>query len=114
MMSGTDVVTLLVTAPKREEALALARRVVEESLAACVNVVPGVTSIFRWKGELNEEEETLLILKTSSERRARLIERVAELHSYEVPEVLALSVDDGWPPYLEWVAECTAAEPADG
>ena len=114
MMSGTDVVTVFVTAPGRESALALARQVVEESLAACGNVIPNVTSVFRWKEKVTEEEEVLLILKTSAEQCPALITRVAELHSYEVPEVLSLRVDDGFGPYLDWVRECTSMESLDG
>ena len=113
-MSGTDVVTVFVTAPGRESALALARQVVEESLAACGNVIPNVTSVFRWEKKVKEEEEVLLILKTSAEQCPALITRVAELHSYEVPEVLSLRVDDGFGPYLDWVEECTSVKSPDG
>ena len=113
-MPGTDVVTVLVTASGRESALALARQLVEESLAACGNVIPNVTSVFRWDGKVKEEEEVLLILKTSAARSRALIARVAELHTYEVPEVLSLRVEDGFGPYLEWVAECTSTKSVDG
>ena len=113
-MSGTDVVAVLVTAPSRESALALARQVVEESLAACGNVIPSVTSVFRWNKGITEEEEVLLILKTSATRSAALIARVAELHTFEVPEVLSLSVENGYGPYLDWVGECTSTESLDG
>ncbi len=113
-MSGTDVVTVFVTAPERESAIALARQVVEESLAACGNVIPNVTSVFRWKKKVTEEEEVLLILKTSTGKCSALIARVAELHSYEVPEVLSLRVEDGFGPYLDWVGECTSTESLDG
>jgi periplasmic divalent cation tolerance protein len=113
-MAGSDVVTVFVTAPGKESALALARQVVEESLAACGNVVPNVTSVFRWKKKVTEEDEVLLILKTSAARSAALIARVAELHPYEVPEVLSLSVENGYGPYLDWVGECTSLESPDG
>ncbi len=113
-MPGTDVVTVFVTAPGREQALALARQVVEESLAACGNLIPNVTSVFRWDEKVTEEEEVLLILKTSAERCPELITRVAELHTYEVPEVLCMGVEDGFGPYLDWVAECTSTESLDG
>jgi len=113
-MAGTDVVTVLVTVPGREQALAMARQVVEESLAACVNVIPNVTSVFRWDEKVNVEEEVLLILKTSAVRGPALIARVADLHTYEVPEVLSLSVEDGFGPYLDWVGECTSVESLDG
>ena len=113
-MSGTDVVVVLVTAPSKESALELARRVVEESLAACGNVIPNVTSVFRWKKKVTEENEVLLILKTSAQSCSALIARVAELHTYEVPEVLSLGVGDGFGPYLAWVSECTSTESLDG
>ncbi len=107
-MPGTDVVTVFVTVPGKEAALALVRQVVEESLCACGNVIPNVTSVFRWDGKVNVEEEVLLILKTSSAKGPALIARVAELHTYEVPEVLSLRVEDGFGPYLDWVGECTS------
>jgi len=113
-MAGTDVVTVFVTVPGRESALALARQVVEESLAACGNVIPNITSVFRWDKKVIEEDEVLLILKTSAARSASLIARVAELHSYEVPEVLSLSVENGYGPYLDWVGECMSMESLDG
>ena len=113
-MSGTDVVTVFVTAPGKDSALALARQVVEESLAACGNLIPNVTSVFRWDEKVTEEEEVLLILKTSVQKSPALIARVAELHTYEVPEVLSLRVEDGFGPYLDWVGECTSMESHDG
>ena len=113
-MSDPEVVVVFVTAPSRESALELARKVVEESLAACGNVIPNVTSVFRWNRKVTEEEEVLLILKTSAHKSSALIARVAELHTYEVPEVLAMGVGDGFGPYLDWVAECTSTESLDG
>jgi periplasmic divalent cation tolerance protein len=106
-MAGTDVVTVFVTVPGRESALELAHKLVDESLAACANVIPNVTSIFRWKGKVTEEEEVLLILKSGAGRVPALIARVAELHTYDVPEVLSLRAEDGFGPYLDWVGECT-------
>ena len=113
-MPGTDVVTVFVTAPGREQALALARQVVEESLCACGNVIPNVTSVFHWGEKVNVEEEVLLILKTSAVKGPALIARVAELHTYEVPEVLSLRVEDGFGPYLDWVEKCTSVKSSDG
>ena len=113
-MAREDVVTVFVTVPGRDVALELARKAVEESLAACGNVIPQVTSVYRWKGKIKEEEEVLLILKTTVVRSAALIARVAELHEYEVPEVLSLPVEKGFEPYLEWVRECTSVESING
>ena len=113
-MPGTDVVMVFVTVPGRESALELACQVIEESLAACGNVISNVTSVFRWNKKINKEEEVLLILKTSADKSPELIARVAELHTYEVPEVLSMGVEDGFAPYLDWVAECTSTESLDG
>ena len=113
-MSDTDVVAVFVTAPGKEEALALARQVVEESLCACGNVIPNVTSVFRWNEKVNVEEEVLLILKTSAVKSPALIARIAELHTYEVPEILSFRVEDGFGPYLTWVRECTSVGSFDG
>ena len=114
MTRASGVRVVFVTAADRHEGLALVRQVVEEGLAACGNVLPDVTSVFKWEGRMREEAEILLILKTSADRAARLAERVAELHAYDVPEVLTLAVEGGHEPYLEWVRECTRAEPSHG
>ena len=100
----TDVRVVLVTCPHPEAAAALARTLVEEGLAACGNVLPGLRSIYRWEGEVQDESETLLVLKTTAARFEPLRERVVALHPYQVPEVLSLAVDAGHAPYLAWVA----------
>jgi periplasmic divalent cation tolerance protein len=110
----SDVRVVFVTVGDKESGLALARQVVDEGLAACANLLPGVTSVFEWDGIMREEAEILLILKTSASRAARLAERVAELHTYDVPEVLILVVEGGHEPYLDWVRECTRAESSHG
>ncbi len=103
--SGTSPVgvrLILVPAPV-DEARALARTLVEEGLAACGNVIPGVHSVYRWEGAVEEAEEALLILKTSTDGEEGLLRRIPELHSYDVPEALVVEVPRGHPPYLEWV-----------
>jgi periplasmic divalent cation tolerance protein len=106
-MSQTDVRIVLVTAPSGEVARDLARRLLEERLVACGNVVPGLTSVYRWEGSVQEDEEVLLILKCHVSTLARLVERTAELHPYELPEILALPVSEGLPGYVAWVGrEC--------
>ncbi len=95
---------VLVTAPSAEEAARMARALVEDRLAACGNVVPGLRSIYRWEGKVREDAEALLILKTTRRRFQALRARVLSLHPYQVPEVLALPVVAGHPAYLEWVA----------
>lgn len=94
---------VLITAPAGEVAQGLARTLVEERLVACVNRVPGVVSTYRWQGEIVEDREDLLVLKTSADRLNNLLSRVQEIHPYTVPEVLALQVVEGAPSYLEWV-----------
>jgi periplasmic divalent cation tolerance protein len=102
---------VLTTTPNAEVAELIGRTVVAERLAACANVLAGVTSIFRWKGAVERESETLMILKTTASDVEALRERVVELHPYEVPEVIALPVDSGNAPYLEWVLSSVGAEP---
>ncbi|MEB2837100.1 MAG: divalent-cation tolerance protein CutA [Desulfurococcales archaeon] len=101
-MSGDRVYVVLVTAPP-SEAERLARALVERRLAACVNVVPGLRSVYWWEGRVEEAEESLLIIKTSGSALDSLLEAVKELHPYEVPEAIALPVEAGLGDYLEWV-----------
>jgi len=100
----TDAIVVLVTASSEEEAERIARTVVEEKLAACVNVLPRVRSFYRWKGEMNDATECLMIAKTRRELFDALEKRVLELHSYEVPEVVALEIEESAVPYLDWIA----------
>ena len=98
-----DVRVVLVTAPSLDVALELARAVVEARLAACVNLIPGVHSVYRWEGEVREDDEVLLVLKTRADRGTALADRIRELHPYDVPEVLELAAVGGSPAYLDWV-----------
>lgn len=98
-----DVRIVLVTAPTIEEAAPLGRRLVEEQLAACVNLVPGLRSIYRWQDHVQDDTEVLLIIKTSASACDRLIRRVLELHSYDTPEALVLPVLGGADAYLDWL-----------
>tara|TARA_R110002072_G_scaffold104046_2_gene228232 strand:+ start:2695 stop:3030 length:336 start_codon:yes stop_codon:yes gene_type:complete len=107
-MSQSEGLVLLSTAPNEDEARSLARALVGAGLAACVNLVPGVRSIYRWEGELCEEGEVLLVIKTTPARREALIERLTELHSYECPEAIALPIVAGARPYLDWLHQNTA------
>lgn len=104
--------TVLVTAPSLAVARKLARSVLEERLAACVSVVPGIESHYRWKGRLEKSREALLILKTTKARLAMLRQRVLELHPYETPEFVVLPIQGGSPAYLAWVAESVSPAPA--
>ena len=98
----------LSTCPDAETAGWIARTLVEERLAACVNQVSGVRSTYRWQGRVVEEAELLLVIKTTRERFDALHGRLLELHTYEVPELIALEIADGHVPYLEWIAAETA------
>jgi periplasmic divalent cation tolerance protein len=98
-----EVVLVLITSPDEEAGRALVRRLVNEGLIACGNVIPGLTSVYRWEGEVQEDSEALLLLKTTSHALPEVKRRVLELHSYEVPEFLALPVTEGSERYLRWV-----------
>ncbi len=100
----TDVLVVLVTAPSAEKAEEIARALVEAGLAACGNVLASVRSIYRWEGKVHDDPEALLVLKTTRGRFADLRDRVLSLHPYQVPEVIALPVEAGHGPYLDWVA----------
>ena len=98
-----DFCVAFVTVGKREEAERIASVLVEERLAACCNLLPAVRSIYRWKGEICRDEETLMILKTRLSIFEKMRARVQQLHSYEVPEIIAVPIIAGHAPYLDWV-----------
>jgi len=98
-----DVELTFVSAPDAETAARIARTLVEERIAACVNVLPGVTSIYRWKDAVETTNEAVLLVKTRADRGPALEARVLELHPYDVPEVVRVGVSGGSLPYLEWV-----------
>lgn len=108
----TDKIIVFSTCGSAEEAVKIARTLVEQHLAACVNVLPGMRSFYRWKGAIEEEAELLLIIKTSRALFDRLRAELEKLHSYEVPEVLALPIVAGSPNYLNWMAS-ELPEPED-
>jgi periplasmic divalent cation tolerance protein len=100
---GGDVRVVLLTAPDAATAERIATALVEERLAACVNVVPGMRSTYRWEGAVQKDDELLLVAKTRADRLAALTARVRALHPYELPEVLALPAAGGSDAYLAWV-----------
>ena len=102
-----EIVILLTTVQDEERAEAIARALVTERLAACVNVLPPMTSFYRWKGTVERDVERQLVVKTTGERVAAVQSRIRELHPYELPELLVLPVADGGAEYLDWVVSET-------
>jgi periplasmic divalent cation tolerance protein len=101
MTNGPQIV--LCTVPDEAAAQRIASALVAEQLAACVNIVPGITSVYRWKGAIENATELLLIIKTTAAVYTRLQDRIRALHPYELPEVIAVSLDQGLPDYLAWI-----------
>lgn len=104
-MNRNEYRLVLTTCPDAELAQAIARTLVEERLAACVNVLPPVQSVYRWEGQIESASEYLLLAKIKSSDYPAVEKRICELHSYEVPEVIALPIVAGWPAYLAWLAD---------
>jgi periplasmic divalent cation tolerance protein len=98
-----DIVLVLVTCPDEDTAGSIAHALVDERLAACVNVTAQVRSIYRWQGKVEDARERLLIVKARSDRLKALAERLVELHPYEVPELLVLPIEQGLDAYLDWI-----------
>ena len=105
-------IVVLVTISSADAGVQLGRQLVEERLAACVQVLPGGTTIYRWQGELYVEPQVQLVIKTTGAMWERLRARICELHPDQVPEILALPVTDGLPAYLSWLSESVDLQPA--
>ncbi len=108
MKDGRAFRVVISTAGTEEEGAQIAKSLLERKLCACVNLVPKVRSFYRWEGAIQDDAEVLLIMKTTKEKLQRLSEHLAEIHSYDVPEVLAVAVDQGRASYLEWLEESCA------
>ena len=93
------------TVPNREVAEQIAKAIIHEALAACVNIIPGITAFYQWKGQLTEGSELLLMIKTHKKRLPLLEKKIIELHPYEFPEFITTSIIQGNQTYLDWVAE---------
>jgi periplasmic divalent cation tolerance protein len=106
----TDVVLILTTVPVGDAGETLARTLIDERLAACVNLQAPMTSFYRWKGVVERDVERLVIIKTTREQIVPLRERLGQLHPYELPEFVVIEVADGSPGYLDWVRESTAPQ----
>jgi periplasmic divalent cation tolerance protein len=102
----TEKRIVLTTAGSEEEAGKIGHQLVERGLAACVNIVPQIKSIYRWQGKVEEAQEWLLVIKTTATAFGQVREAIAELHSYELPECTCLPIEDGSTRYLQWIAEC--------
>jgi len=103
----TDKRIVLSTAGSEQEAHKIAHVLVKRRLAACVNIVPRVQSIYRWKGEIEPAQEWLLLIKTRADKFPAVRDAIGELHSYEVPECVVLEIEDGSLPYLQWLEKAT-------
>jgi periplasmic divalent cation tolerance protein len=104
---SAEYVVVLTTVPGEADGLALARALVDERLAACVNLLAPMDSLYRWEGKIEHETERQVIIKTSRDRLAALWDRVRELHPFEVPEFIVLQIADGNEAYLRWIGEST-------
>lgn len=102
-----EAALVLCTVPSEEHAQRIAQTLVEEHLAACISIVPGVRSIYRWRDRLCDDPELLLLIKTRRNLFSRLLQRIYDLHPYEVPEVQALEVGESSPAFLEWLRAST-------
>jgi periplasmic divalent cation tolerance protein len=101
----TDKKLVFTTAGSNEEARKIGRALVERRMAACVNIVPRVESVYRWEGKVEEAQEWLLVIKTTAAAFERVREAIRELHSYNLPECICVSIEDGSPEYLQWIGE---------
>lgn len=106
-------ILVLVTAPNISEANVIAGALVAERLAACVNIIPAIESVYRWEGKISRDSETLLIIKTTDDRYEQLERRVKELHGYEAPEVIAVNIERGSEQYLSWLRDSISNESDD-
>jgi periplasmic divalent cation tolerance protein len=109
-MPSDDPIAVFITAPNREEARLLADALVTSRLAACVQILPEIESVYRWQGAIERQPEILLIAKTTRGKFAELETEVRRLHSYETPEIVALSITEGSAPYFEWLIKSGEAD----
>ena len=103
-MSG-ELQVVLCTAPDADTAQSLATTLVTEKLAACVNIIPGITSIYRWKGAIEQDTEQLLLIKTAAAGFQQLSARIRELHPYELPEIISVPIETGQQDYIQWITD---------
>jgi len=101
-----DYLIVLCTCPDQDTGKSIAESVVNEGLAACINILPGLTSIYRWQGELQTGTEVLLMIKTLQTQYPKVEKALKALHPYELPEIIAVPITAGFTPYLNWITEC--------
>lgn len=106
----SEVLLVFCTCPDEETGIRIAETLVMERLAACVNRVPGLVSVYQWQNKVQQDAETLLLIKTTNARFDTLQARLRELHPYDLPEIVAMPVTKGLPEYLQWVSTCTAVD----
>jgi len=104
----SELIVAFVTTNTEREASSLAQKIVQEKLAACVNIVPQIRSVYEWEGEIHDEQEHLLIIKSLKSKIDKLKGFIEKHHSYEVPEFVAIEVDDALPDYSQWVRDVTS------
>lgn len=109
-MENSNIYVVYITAGDKDEALSIGKVLVESRLAACVNILENMTSLYSWEGRLQEDHEVVLIAKTTADRFVELKTKVAALHSYECPCILGFPVTEGHPPFLDWIREAVAPE----
>lgn len=113
IVAGGDSLVALITCPSEESATALAERLVADRVVACVNMVPGITSVYRWQGEVCRDRECLLVAKTTAARREGVAAAITALHPYDEPELLFLPIDSGSKTYLHWLVEQASGPKAE-
>jgi periplasmic divalent cation tolerance protein len=109
-----DEILILITAPNAKDAGSIAEALVSEQLAACVNIIPAIESVYRWEGKVSRDNEALLIVKTTNDCYPAIEPRVKELHSYTTPEVISLKIERGSAEYLKWLRDSVLEVPDSG
>jgi len=109
-MTKSRYSTIFVTVPSEEEANSITKKLLEEKLVACVNIIPKVNSYYWWKGKIEFSKELLLIIKTESRLINKIISKVKSLHSYTVPEIISLPITNGNKDYLNWVTDSVSSK----
>jgi len=104
---SSEILMVYCTCPDEEVAKSISTHLVERGLAGCVNRIPGLTSVYKWEGEMKSGTEVLLLIKTPADRRAALTAELVKIHPYELPEIIAVPVTGGHQPYLDWIEDCT-------